>query len=382
MQGPLQEASGRLPAERRAARRRASPGASGRVHAGVALAFAAALAVAWLLFRTPLGFRLRAVGHSPVAARFAGISPERHGVAALAIAGRARRRGGRLRGGRASPGGSTRGSRPGTATPRSPSRSSRACIPLAVVPSALFFGALEAGAGAMQREAGIPAVVTEIVQGVVILFSVGFALLAEARLMDALLEAALRLAAPLLLAALGELIVERAGVVNIGIEGMMLAGAFAAFAAASASGSPAVGVAAAVAAALLFGALFAAAAVLGRADQIVIGTAVNLLALGATGSRCARASRTERARRPGPPRALSSRLGGSRSGARARPCLLARTRAGLVLRAVGEAARAADAEGVLRPGRALRRRALRRGARGARGLGRSRSRSRTSSPRA
>jgi simple sugar transport system permease protein len=48
--------------------------------------------------------------------------------------------------------------------------------PLAVIPSALFFGALEAGAGAMQREAGIPAVATEVVQGVVILLSVGFAL--------------------------------------------------------------------------------------------------------------------------------------------------------------------------------------------------------------
>jgi simple sugar transport system permease protein len=42
-----------------------------------------------------------------------------------------------------------------------------------VIPSALFFGALEAGAGAMQREAGVPAVLTQIVQGVVILLAVG-----------------------------------------------------------------------------------------------------------------------------------------------------------------------------------------------------------------
>ena len=66
--------------------------------------------------------------------------------------------------------------------------------------------------------------------------------------MEALLEATLRLAAPLLLAAVGELVVERAGVVNIGIEGTMLCGAFAGFAAAVASGSPAVGVAAGAAA--------------------------------------------------------------------------------------------------------------------------------------
>jgi simple sugar transport system permease protein len=56
--------------------------------------------------------------------------------------------------------------------------------------------------------------------------------------MEALLEAGLRLAAPLLLAALGELVVERSGVVNIGIEGTMLTGAFAGFAVAVASGSP------------------------------------------------------------------------------------------------------------------------------------------------
>ncbi|HBZ70508.1 MAG TPA: ABC transporter permease, partial [Deltaproteobacteria bacterium] len=60
--------------------------------------------------------------------------------------------------------------------------------------------------------------------------------------MEALVDSALRLAAPLLLAALGELLVERAGVLNIGVEGMMLCGAFAAFVAAVATGSPAVGI--------------------------------------------------------------------------------------------------------------------------------------------
>jgi ABC-type uncharacterized transport system permease subunit len=147
-----------------------------------------------------------------------------------------------------------------------------------------------------------------------------------------------------LLAALGELVVERAGVVNIGIEGMMLVGAFAAFAASSAGGSPALGIAAAMGAALLLGGLFAAAAVLGRADQIVVGTALNLLALGATGLGLRAAFPDGPSPAPGVPQAVYVGLALALWGAVT--VGLARTRAGLALRAVGEAARAADAEGV------------------------------------
>jgi len=53
--------------------------------------------------------------------------------------------------------------------------------PLAVIPSALFFGALEAGAGAMQREAGVPATVTQVVQGIAILVSATYAVSAGRR---------------------------------------------------------------------------------------------------------------------------------------------------------------------------------------------------------
>jgi len=181
--------------------------------------------------------------------------------------------------------------------------------------------------------------------------------------MDALLEAALRLAAPLLLAGVGELVSERAGVVNIGIEGTMLCGAFAGFAVAVATGSPVAGVAAAVAAGCAVGALFAAFAVARRTDQIVVGMAVNLLALGATGvlSRALYAGAAPSA--PGlspvdiPVLAALPAVGPALF--RQTPFLwaglllalavgvgLARTRPGLRLRAVGESARAADAEGV------------------------------------
>jgi simple sugar transport system permease protein len=89
-------------------------------------------------------------------------------------------------------------------------------------------------------------------------------------------------AAPLLFAGFGELVAERAGVINIGIEGTMLMGAIAAYAAAVVAGSAYAAIPAAIFAGILFGALFALATIWFRADQIVAGTAINILALGAS----------------------------------------------------------------------------------------------------
>lgn len=99
---------------------------------------------------------------------------------------------------------------------------------------------------------------------------------------EALLEATVRTATPLALAALGETVVERAGIINIGLEGIILAGAFGALVGASASAAG--GVAAGIAAGVVTAAVFATFAVGVRADQIIAGTAVTLLALGATGT--------------------------------------------------------------------------------------------------
>lgn len=90
-------------------------------------------------------------------------------------------------------------------------------------------------------------------------------------------------ATPLLLAVLGELVVERAGMINLGIEGMMLTAAMTAVIAAQLTHSVILGFAGGVAGAAAAGALFGLFAMTFGADQIVTGTALNLLAVGATG---------------------------------------------------------------------------------------------------
>ncbi len=97
------------------------------------------------------------------------------------------------------------------------------------------------------------------------------------------LAASVRVATPLLLAATGETITERAGVINLGLEGMMLAGALAATLGASAAG-PWTGLALGVLVGMLLAAAFAAVTIGARADQIITGTALTLGAVGLTGT--------------------------------------------------------------------------------------------------
>ena len=100
----------------------------------------------------------------------------------------------------------------------------------------------------------------------------------------ALFGATARLAAPLILAALAGLYAERAGVVDIGLEGKLLFGAFAGAAAAALSGSAAAGLTAAIAAGMLLSLLHGWAGVALGGDQIVSGMALNLFAAGAAPS--------------------------------------------------------------------------------------------------
>lgn len=87
---------------------------------------------------------------------------------------------------------------------------------------------------------------------------------------------------PLLLAVEGELVVQRSGIINLGIEGMMLVAAMTAVLAAQFAHSVAVGFLGGIAGALLVALLFGVFAITLKADQIVTGTAINLLAVGVT----------------------------------------------------------------------------------------------------
>lgn len=104
----------------------------------------------------------------------------------------------------------------------------------------------------------------------------------DATLLVAFGAATIRVATPLAFAALGETITERSGVLNLGIEGAMLAGALGA-ALGAAGGHPWIGVGYAILAGTFATLVLAVAAVGFRADQIISGTAVTLAATGLTG---------------------------------------------------------------------------------------------------
>jgi simple sugar transport system permease protein len=95
-----------------------------------------------------------------------------------------------------------------------------------------------------------------------------------------LLDATVRVATPLVLAAFAGMIAERSGVIDIGLEGKMLAGAFAAAAAAAATQSAWIGLGAAIAVSVALALLHAYACVTHKGNQVVSGMAINILVAG------------------------------------------------------------------------------------------------------
>jgi ABC-type uncharacterized transport system permease subunit len=102
-------------------------------------------------------------------------------------------------------------------------------------------------------------------------------------LLSGLLQACLRMATPILITALGSIYSEKAGLMNIGLEGMMLCGAFFAFAAVFLGGSVWIGVLVAGLCGSLLGLAFAYLTVTKPTSQAVVGAALNMFALGLTG---------------------------------------------------------------------------------------------------
>lgn len=186
----------------------------------------------------------------------------------------------------------------------------------------------------------------------------------QAALTGGFLAAAVRVATPLMLAATGDTVTQRSGVLNLGLEGMMLGGALAATLGATGSG-PWTGVALGILAGMLLAGLFALVTIVGRADQVIAGTAITLGAVGLTGTIYRQAYGAAGAgldlptlaplpipglsRLPliGP--AIFSQPAPTYLALLAVPAvwwLLFRTRAGLALRATGESAAVARATGV------------------------------------
>jgi ABC-type uncharacterized transport system permease subunit len=102
-------------------------------------------------------------------------------------------------------------------------------------------------------------------------------------MLEAFLVSTIAMATPILLAALGELLVEESGIINVGIEGAMLAGAFFALSGVYFTGSIAVGLTCGIAAAIAINAMLGVLLINLAVNQVVAGTALNIFAAGITG---------------------------------------------------------------------------------------------------
>jgi simple sugar transport system permease protein len=175
VQGPLMEAAGRYPQTDPlpSAARLPLLFPPTRLHLGIPLALGIATVVWFFLYRTKVGFRLRATGANPTAARFAGIAVDRDITRALLFSGALAG----LAGGvevsgitnrvyeKFSPGYGYTAIAVALVGQRSP---------LGVVLAAIFFGALEAGSGALQRIAGVSSVLVSVMQATAVLFLAGY----------------------------------------------------------------------------------------------------------------------------------------------------------------------------------------------------------------
>jgi general nucleoside transport system permease protein len=157
------------------------------------------------------------------------------------------------------------------------------------IPS-LLLAAVGAAAGAYavregQRRLGWIAIVVAVIGavGAVVATQSGEGNLERVFVWSALIAAMLRFATPLIFAAMGGILSERSGVINIGLEGMMLMGAFFGIFGADLLGSWFLGILVGLASGAVLGLVHAVVSIHLRADQVVSGTGINIIALGITG---------------------------------------------------------------------------------------------------
>lgn len=137
-------------------------------HIGILIAILAVIVIWWILYRTTFGFEIRTSGANPEAARYAGMRPRRIIVLTMAIAGGL--------GGLAGAGellGVTHQTQSSFATSVGFDAIAVALLarsnPLAIIPAALLFGAMRAGAGQMQIQAGTPRELVDVLQAMILL---------------------------------------------------------------------------------------------------------------------------------------------------------------------------------------------------------------------
>jgi simple sugar transport system permease protein len=161
-------------------------------------------------------------------------------------------------------------------------------IRTSVVSILLAAAGIAAGAYAAregERRLGWIAVAVAVLGGILAVMAVnsGEANLDRVFVWSALIAGMLRFATPLIFAAMGGILSERSGVINIGLEGMMLIGAFFGIFGADLLDSWLLGILCGVAAGAVLGLVHAFVSITLRADQVVSGTGINFLAVGVTG---------------------------------------------------------------------------------------------------
>ncbi|HMN86989.1 MAG TPA: ABC transporter permease [Bauldia sp.] len=152
-----------------------------QMHLGIFVALAAAIFVWWLLARTTLGFRIRAVGHNPAASAYAGVPVGRVVIVAALISGALAGLAGA---------GEVGGVRYQVTSDLTSGYGYAGIViatlaelnPLGAIPAALFFAIIFNGAGTMSRSLGVPIYLADVIQGVALMTMVAMRLFAVYRL--------------------------------------------------------------------------------------------------------------------------------------------------------------------------------------------------------